>query len=285
METVFLISHKEYYFYPYEDACLQITKNTRRYYVIARLCSTFGLALPKWCWDRNAIPEEVKTIVITDAVFQPSLYKALKKEYHDKRFVLYHMNLLRGYNRCFRSYCSEAYTFDQSDAEQFGIAYRHTPYTDRIRKMDCAIETDALFLGRDKNRLQKIRQAKQTLEAAGLRTRFYVYETKDAELRMDSYMSYEDYLDQVMRAECLVEINIPGQSGCSLRFLEALFFRKKLITDNAAIRQDPWYRRENVYILGEEEDRPLQEFIKTPYSSEGLDLSELVFSNWLHGFE
>ncbi|MCC8137163.1 MAG: hypothetical protein LIO76_03720 [Clostridiales bacterium] len=283
METVFLVAHKENYFYPYEEACMQITGNTWYYFAAAKLCSVFDLALPGRFWRTDRIRENVKTIVITDAVFQPSLYKALKKEYYDTRIILYYMNPILSYNKGFMKYCREVYTFDRDDARTYGLMYKHTPYTEKIRKKDCETDIDAFFLGREKNRLPEIRSARKLLEDAGLRTRFLVYGTRDASLRMDTYMSYEDYLDQVMRSKCLVEINVPGQTGCSLRFMEALFFQKKLITNNAAIRQDDWYRKENVYILGED-NRDLQEFMRTPYHSEGLDLSDLVFSDWIRGF-
>ena len=62
-----------------------------------------------------------------------------------------------------------------------------------------------------------------------------------------------------------MEVTQEGQVGSTLRALEALFFRKKLITTNLNIVKEDFYNRNNIFIYGKDDMEKLYDFIKTPY--------------------
>ena len=73
-----------------------------------------------------------------------------------------------------------------------------------------------------------------------------------------------------------------GQSGLSLRVLESVFLRKKLVTGNTRVKEYDLYRPENIYVLQNNNIDGLFDFFQTPY----VDLEESVvkkydFKNWI----
>ena len=88
--------------------------------------------------------------------------------------------------------------------------------------------------------------------------------------------------------ECILDITSSNQVGMSLRPLEALFFSKKLITNNPSILNSKLYNKNNVYyfntnsVLGED----IKNFLARPYDdtySEQLK-SYYSFENWVKRF-
>ena len=68
----------------------------------------------------------------------------------------------------------------------------------------------------------------------------------------------------------------------TLRPLEALQFKKKLVTDNKNIINYPFYRKENIFILGTDDIDQLYDFINSPYVDIGEDIIRYYhFENWL----
>ena len=87
-------------------------------------------------------------------------------------------------------------------------------------------------------------------------------------------LSYPDYLKKAASSSIILEIMRPGHAGLSLRPLEALFFRKKLITDNPAIRNSEVYHPDNIFILGEDTD--LGAFLRRDFAAFVIDRPEIT---------
>lgn len=100
----------------------------------------------------------------------------------------------------------------------------------------------------------------------------------------NSLMSYDDTLANINKSECLLEIVQPGQKGLTLRAIEALFYHKKLITNNSSIKEEPFYNENNIFIIGgQENSRTIKEFIHDiPYSPVDKNIEERYhIRNWL----
>ena len=107
---------------------------------------------------------------------------------------------------------------------------------------------------------------------------------KNLEYSIDTYISYEEYLEYISNSMTILEIIEAGQSGCTLRFMESLFLKKKLITNNKDIVNDLYYNNQNVFILGVDSLDNLVNFINSPYADE-LSIQDLDFQNWISNFE
>lgn len=99
------------------------------------------------------------------------------------------------------------------------------------------------------------------------------------------FMSYQDTLSNINKSECLLDIVQQNQKGLTLRSIEALFYHKKLVTNNLAIKHEPFYNVNNIYIIGDPaENRSIKEFIKaTPYIPVDKNVEQRYhIRNWLN---
>lgn len=95
-------------------------------------------------------------------------------------------------------------------------------------------------------------------------------------------ISYTEVLNYVKHSKCILELNASGQSGLTLRAVEALFYGKKLITNNKNIISYSLYDRGNIYIIGYD-TRDLVDFMNAPVSDIPDSIkSEYTFSHWIN---
>ena len=99
-------------------------------------------------------------------------------------------------------------------------------------------------------------------------------------------MSYDKYLELLSESNCILDYNEKGQSGLTLRPMEALFLEKKLITNNKDIKNYDFYNPSNIFILGENNIEDIKEFINKPYEKvEQKIIDYYDFEQWLSRFE
>ena len=64
--------------------------------------------------------------------------------------------------------------------------------------------------------------------------------------------------------------------------MEAIFFKKKLITNNQFVQTCPFYTPSNVFILGVDNPLELRNFIRAPYEEQlDFDVNMYDVKNWL----
>jgi hypothetical protein len=78
------------------------------------------------------------------------------------------------------------------------------------------------------------------------------------------------------KSRVIVDIQHPGQQGLTMRTVEALGSRRKLITTNASIRTYDFYSPENIQIIGRHGDALTSEFFKTP----GVEVPESIYNKY-----
>ena len=99
-----------------------------------------------------------------------------------------------------------------------------------------------------------------------------------------SLMSYYDTLLNINCSEFLVDIVQAGQSGLTLRSIESLFYHKKLITNNHSIKKEPFYNKNNIFIIGDpNESRSIDDFItdKSYFPIEQKVEQQYHIRNWM----
>ncbi len=284
-DTVFLVKNQRDYFYEWEPQCMRpyhLRSSTIRF--INKGCQILHInAMPG-----PVIKREVKhadKIVMTDMVFDFRLYNALKKYCRPENIFLYYMNSISPRTQKYMDLFPErAFSFDKEDAAHYGIKYKHLPYS---RKVEISSEEplyDTLFWGVEKGRGSEIKKAVSLLEKCGLNTKIMVVNSSNPQFQIQAYIHYSEYLEYVAKSKSILELNISGQTSCTLRFLESLFLKKKLITNNQQIITDPYYDPDNVFVLGKDDLNGLPDFIAQPYQDKKQNLTDLTFANWLQGW-
>lgn len=166
------------------------------------------------------------------------------------------------------------YTFDAGDARRYHFNQLNQVYCYPSKKLLAHKENirfNAIFIGQDKKRTATLTKLASTLEQQKLTFHFHIvcdkHTMQTPQLRpfyQNHQLSYEDSLALLLQAQSIIEILQKGQTGMTLRTLEAVFLQKKLITNNISIVHTPIYHPDNIYILGQEK-RSLSDFLNTPY--------------------
>ena len=138
--------------------------------------------------------------------------------------------------------------YSQEDAEEYGFVYHSVGYSaiNRVLLKPCK-KYDVVFIGAEKGRIEKIRQAYNIFMSAGLSCFFYVTlvrkedRKEDGIIYADKGMSYFDYLSYEISAKCLFEIVQDGSSGRTFRMMESIMYNKLLITNCTEIKKTDYY--------------------------------------------
>ncbi len=281
--NVFFVFNKRDYFYESESQCVRPYRfGARVMHPVFVFCEKANIKkLPEIFINKEAWTSG-KTI-ITDSVFKLPLAGTLQKKINPENLFLYYMNPVTvktaGYMQYFLP--EHIYSYDQAEAQQYGIKYKHLPYSEKMSLAKADPLYDAFFLGMEKERMKQVREAVDLLEEYGVHPKVMLFGSTDPDYQMQRYIRYEEYLQYLARSRIILEINAEGQTSCTLRFLESLFFQKKLVTNNVHITKDPYYEAANVFILGIDDPATLKEFMTQPYEETHQDLSGLMFENWM----
>jgi len=160
--------------------------------------------------------------------------------------------------RCVRAMQAMGYnllTFDPEEATKYGMTYAPQFYRfpEPWQEEICY---DFFFCGMIKDRSDRLQSLKSQLEGMGFRCKFIIVGKGH-----DDKISYEQYLDYVRKSRCLVDMFQKGQIGLTRRPLEALFFNKKLLTENAQVADFDFYRQENTFIIGRDDWDDIKRFM------------------------
>lgn len=137
-------------------------------------------------------------------------------------------------------------TYNQIDAIDYGMTYFEGPYSVLPFKQTKE-NFDIFFVGRPKDRLEKILRAYETFKAAGFICNFYINDILDPPkiksegLHFNHMLSYPEVVEHVIHSKAVLDIAQKGTYGLTARYLESLAYDKNFITDNPFYRQDRFF--------------------------------------------
>jgi len=93
----------------------------------------------------------------------------------------------------------------------------------------------------------------------------------------------EEILKIIKESKCILDIERPVQFGLTMRTIEILGAKKKLITTNANIKNYDFYKESNICIIDRNNPLIPIDFINSDYVDVPQDIYlKYNFSNWLH---
>lgn len=297
METkpLVLFYEPEFLFFPYLDdydvEAFYKTKTNRllRKYIGVYIgrpflfrCVTFWPRLFRYFflgeWAKHI--KKIDKIVIFDSCYTVDIIKYIKRENPNCEVFLYCWNILHDdsavLNRVSRKLATKIYSFDRHDAAKYNLVFASSPYTKNIKVLseDNPLQ-DIFFLGQDKGRNRILDDIRSLCQKNNIKTNFMIIRS------MDDYVSYDEYLQMVFRSKALLDIVQPGQVGLTMRVLESIFFKKKLITNNSDLKNYDFYNENNIFILEERKMEELPSFLAGAYLKvDDSIISRYDFDNW-----
>lgn len=190
---------------------------------------------------------------------------------------------------------SRIYTFDYHQAQKYNWGYNNQFFlwADYNFPTIAGSNRSALFVGKNKKRLHILTQIEKYLLNANYTCDFNIYlderERKDSFIKNEwvikEMLSYENVLRKIEKCSVIVDITKEGQFGLTLRVLEALFYKKKLITNNKYICRFDFYNPNNIFVVGVDNWGEFDIFLE----SKLIEISDEIkqkyrFENWIDFF-
>lgn len=222
--------------------------------------------------------------IIFESLYNERIAKYIKRKNPSCRIILFFWNIIIDNTR--KRYLEdpmidEFWTFDSADAKKYKMNINSQFYTKQIKLNDKKREFDVIFLGRDKGRKEKILKIEKKLNENGINTNITIIPEKSKK-----YIKYSMYLKNIEKSKVILDFVIEGQKGLTLRCMESLFFKRKLITNNKEIKKYNFYNPNNIFILEEDNFKNINEFINTEYEEIDSEIIEYYdIENWLKRFD
>ncbi|WP_322361928.1 hypothetical protein [Pseudomonas sp. Teo4] len=256
---------------------LEVPSYSRR---VVRLSRTLGRLIGRplslnWLGRRVSASNGATSsdvLICSEAQLKRGRHMHLVSGFPGKRILLVRDLVDASFVEQMRPLFSHIYSYDPVQCERLGMEYLEQFFPFNVEdarpkpdSVDSASDTlRCFFLGRDKGRAQRLEALAAELVMLGCNVDFCIVKDDTSQVvgtyHVDEVLSYEANLTRAMGSDVLVEINQPGQTGLTLRPLEAAFFDKKLITDNKRVRDTDFYHPDRFYVLGDE-TRGLQQFL------------------------
>lgn len=222
--------------------------------------------------------DKVDTIILFDTGNAVEILSFLQKIFN-KRIILWYWNPVAwtkfSLNKIDRNRI-EIWSYNKGDCVKYHFKYNVQFYLDKNKPKNTEFDYhyDVFFIGTDKNRNQYLNKLENIFKAQGISSLFYLVKSTGEKDKNDSKkikyqkpVSYKELIYMLSKSKAIIDLVPEGQNGLTLRPLEALYYKKKLITNMKQIKEYDLYNPKNVFILGEDDISKMSSFIDQPYDS------------------
>lgn len=231
------------------------------------------------------------TIILHASKITPLVAKFIRNSQPNMRIIIWYWNPVDKTIPIseFTKYNCEVWSFDEEDCKKYGLKYNTQYYFNDFKLDYFEIKQDVFFVGADKGRMDTLLSLKNRMDNLAISNNFHITSSgekkKDSEHIYKERINYEEVLKQIASSKAILDIVSEKQSGLTLRPLEALFFKKKLITNEISIVSRDFYQKENIFILGIDKLENLSVFLETPFVEVSRNILERYdINSWLDRF-
>lgn len=141
-------------------------------------------------------------------------------------------------------------SYDEEETKKYHFDFYYPEIESKVdfSGIDLTPTCDVFFAGAAKKRLPALLEAYDYLTAYGIRCHFIIMDAKAGETDKregieytHELIPYREMLIHSLRCKCMLEINQDGAVGMTSRFLEAVMYNKKLITNSQPVKKSPFY--------------------------------------------
>lgn len=181
----------------------------------------------------------------------------------------------------FNKYKCELWSFDEHDCERYNLNFNSQFYMEKPKNINHDNLYNICFVGKSKGREKIINTIIDQLDIQGITNNYIrVIEKKS------DYIKYEEYISKMRKSICILDVVADEQYGLTLRPLEALFYKKKLITSNKNITKYPFYNKNNIFIIDIDDFSEIGKFLSTPYETISTEIVDYYYvTNWVKRFK
>ena len=291
-KVIILYDSISYFRQNFKEKEISVYESFKKVNVIEKIFRKFSeytkIGTEFWFSDWKNRLDDIETVIVF-AENRIDHLKYIKKKHPNIRIILWYWNPAF---RCIHpdkvpDELCEKWSFDIEDCKKYSLHYNNQFYFDNIKLKQSESKYDAFFLGNNKGRRQYLDYIKSILTHNKLVSRFYIVPDKnESHVEQAVPISYEEYLHKyVSSTKGLIDMQPKGQSGLTLRPLESIFFKKKLITNDRNIKNYDFYNPSNIFILEVDDHNSLVDFMNKNYEEINTEIiRKYDVTCWLKNF-
>ena len=238
---------------------------------------------------------------------KPSMIDEIRTYNPNAKFILYQWDSERNlpYSKQIHKYFDKIYSFDMIDCQTNDI-YKFLPlfYTEMFENLgkqeNCEFKYDCSYIGtahpkkfHDINAmaeaLKKIFPNQFIYHYMPSKLKFVYHKILAPEFSKARYsdfmtnkLSFDQVLDIIKKSKCILDAPQEGQSGLTIRTIECLGAKRKLITTNNTVKNFDFYNPDNILVIDDHVDFNLP-FFSTSYKPiDNLVYKKYSLKNWLY---
>lgn len=252
--------------------------------------------LEKWNYLRGFLynigeirPQVGEKIIIFDSNISSSFLMWIRNNFTQNRIIFWYWNPVKtSINPANIPNGIEKWSYSPKDCKSYNLRYNTTFYFDSIIPINSRQNMKnkkALFVGRDKGRLKELLNLKRKLEYEKIVCNFYIIgDIHSKDYSYEKTLDYSEVIRLILEADILIDYYTDENAGLSLRPMEAMFFGKKMITNNKTISNYDFYCQDNIFGF-DSDDSELKVFLTKPYKEIPKNIKETyLFTRWLERF-
>ncbi len=229
--------------------------------------------------------------VIMGQSFNSQQFLRLREKNKNCKFILYLWDNTRNFPTLvdLASAFDITYSFDRYDCNKYGYSFLPLFYSvSSYEKQE--IIYDASFIGTIKNgKLPLVRKIVSEFENNNIRVMNYMYlqsrlvylyyKMKDKDfagtkMKDFSYkkVPYKENIKKLLQSRIVIDVPMKNQVGLSIRTLECLAMKRKMITTNEDVVNYDFYKPENIYVYKDKID-----FNNVFFTKDYCDIDKRIF--------
>lgn len=214
------------------------------------------------------------------------------------KIILWNWNLqnksMKKKEKVVQPFC-EIWTFDPGDAKKYGWKLNnqfYCPIKVKSRREKIKSRKKAFCACVDKGRYKVLKEIYRELTARNIDCDFTLvkqtgneYDEKDQWVKGNG-IPYDELLQRTIDSDIIIDLVQKEQVGITVRTLEAIFYNKKLITNNAEVKELPLYNPRNIFVWGIDEMSKIDILLNTPCDEVPQKVkNQYTVRNWLDTFD
>lgn len=237
----------------------------------------------------------------------PEMIEEMKKIQNEAKFIMYQWDGEKNISfvKDIHKYFDDIYTFDRIDAEENNL-YKFLPlfYIDKYEKVGKkqrrSYKYDVSYIGTAHpqkiklineiaEKLKKIYPLQYIYHYIPSKIKYYYHKILNEEYKDIKFkdlktkkVSFDKAIEIFEESKCILDAPQKGQNGLTIRTIECLGAKRKLITTNKDIVNYDFYCPENIYVYDESFDFN-SVFFKTNYKEIDVNIYEKYsLHNWIN---
>ncbi len=221
-------------------------------------------------WKRRI--KDGDTVILFDNLFSLYILKYLRERFPNSRIIFWLWNIGKSDEIAKYKEMVEVWCFDKAECEKYGYKYNIQFHVGLYpRKIKRQTTYDFVYVGRDKGRQALLNEIVQELDKNGMTYNIHIVKPERKEFSHFHYhnhsLKYQRYLKILSGAKVIIDITQDNQEGMTLRLLEALLLKRKILTNNPHYIEYGMVDRNDIFVWGLDDDLQLGEFCNSSFCS------------------